>query len=189
MTYQRNIDYRSALSIWEDTVAKRPNNDRARKNLGMVLITCGRPEEAVFHLRKALKTQPDNAETHSMLATALVACNQHEEAQVHFRRSLELDPDNAEVHNDFAAELAKTGHVDEAIAHFREVLRLRPGLAGIHYNLGMIMLSAQAIRRRHRLFSPGSRTRSQPAQRPKTARRRPSCKTTSALAPPHSDKP
>ena len=140
VTYQRNIDFRTDLSIWADTVAKRPNNDRARKNLSLRLTSSGQLDDAILQLRKALELNPDNPDTHEVLASALARCNQHEEAYVEYRKSLALNPDNFETHNNFAAELANTGHVDEAIAHFREVLRLRPGVAGIHYNLGMIML-------------------------------------------------
>jgi hypothetical protein len=37
LTVQRNKDYRSELAIWNDTVAKRPENARARSNLGTLL--------------------------------------------------------------------------------------------------------------------------------------------------------
>ena len=45
-TAQRNFDYRSALALWSDTVAKRPDNPRAHVNLGSTLATAGQVDAA-----------------------------------------------------------------------------------------------------------------------------------------------
>ena len=42
LTFQRNKDYRSGLSIWQDTAAKAPHNARAQCNLGVALMARGR---------------------------------------------------------------------------------------------------------------------------------------------------
>lgn len=47
MTWDRNRDYRTAVGIWTDTVAKRPVNFRAHNNLGVALTRKGRYAEAV----------------------------------------------------------------------------------------------------------------------------------------------
>ncbi len=47
-TFRRNLDYRSDVSIWEDTVAKAPNNDRAYDGLGHALANYGWPDKAIF---------------------------------------------------------------------------------------------------------------------------------------------
>jgi hypothetical protein len=39
LTTQRNKDYRSEQAIWSDTVAKRPKNERAHSNLGVILAS------------------------------------------------------------------------------------------------------------------------------------------------------
>src|SRR5581483_9641868 len=45
-TVARNADYRDALSIWSDTVAKKPANARAHDHLGNAFAEGGRPDEA-----------------------------------------------------------------------------------------------------------------------------------------------
>ena len=47
LSWKRNQDYGSDLSIWNDTVAKRPENARAHNNLGEVLTRVGRETEAL----------------------------------------------------------------------------------------------------------------------------------------------
>jgi tetratricopeptide (TPR) repeat protein len=46
-TFERNKDYRSSLAIWQDTLAKRPDNPRAHCNLGFALAGMGRWQEAI----------------------------------------------------------------------------------------------------------------------------------------------
>ena len=39
LTARRNEDYRSEISLWSDTVAKRPRNPLAQRLLTVVLVT------------------------------------------------------------------------------------------------------------------------------------------------------
>lgn len=72
VTWQRNETYRSSERIWSDTVAQRPNNQRARLNLGNVLMTePGRLYDAIVQYEEAVRLKPDSAEAHFLLANAL----------------------------------------------------------------------------------------------------------------------
>lgn len=72
VTWQRNGTYRTSESIWADTVAQRPNNQRARLNLGNVLMTePGHLYEAIVQFEEAVRLKPDSAEAHFLLANAL----------------------------------------------------------------------------------------------------------------------
>ena len=54
----RNADYRNAVAIWSDTVAKHEGNPRAHNNLGFALIQAGRVPEAIVHLEQAVQLNP-----------------------------------------------------------------------------------------------------------------------------------
>src|SRR5207253_752795 len=45
LTFQRNTVYYSAADLWQDTVAKRPNNLRARMNLAGALFQAGKYDQ------------------------------------------------------------------------------------------------------------------------------------------------
>ena len=49
-TFERNALYRDPISIWQDTVNKRPGNARALNNLGCAYISAGRSDRAVLCL-------------------------------------------------------------------------------------------------------------------------------------------
>jgi hypothetical protein len=71
LTFQRNADYRSALSIWEDTVAKAPDNERVRSNLGNALAAGGELEKAIAQYRQSLRIKHGYDQGHFNLGVAL----------------------------------------------------------------------------------------------------------------------
>ncbi len=149
LTFQRNVDYQSELSIWEDTVVKSPNNARVHNNLGKALATRGQIDEAMAHYRTALEINPDYPDAHSNLGAALARRGQTAEAMAHYRKALEINPDYAEAHNNLGVALNDRGQVDEAIAHYRKALEVKPDYAEVHNNLGFALrnkgVDAEAI--------------------------------------------
>jgi Tfp pilus assembly protein PilF len=111
-------------------------------------------DEAVEHLKKALRIRPEDAQTHYNLGVALVEQGWVEAAIEHFDKALEIDPElvdarknlvfvldqavqgyrralqstpqNAEMHNNLGVLLLRKGEIDEAIRHFAEAVRIDP---------------------------------------------------------------
>ena len=67
LTFQRNRDYQSGISIWADTVAKRPENARAHYNLGRHLVDAGELAPAQEHFVITVQQEPDYADAHVAL--------------------------------------------------------------------------------------------------------------------------
>ena len=139
VSVRRNEDYRSALTIYQDTVAKRPGNLRAYYSLGNALAGCGRVDEAIVHYRKALEFEPDFAQAHNNLGLALARRGKIDEAIVQFQAALEIEPDYAQAHNNLGRALAGCGKVDEAITHYQKALEFQPEYAKAHNNLGLVL--------------------------------------------------
>lgn len=138
-TWQRNLVYRSELSAWADTVAKRPDSSRANNFYGMALSY--RPEhlaEAIARYEQALRINPNLPEAHNNLANALLRLpDRWPEAVAHYEEALRLKPDYAEVHSNLANLLADLpGRLPDAIAHHEQALRLMPDSPVVHNNLG-----------------------------------------------------
>ncbi len=65
VTARRNEVYRTQRSVWQDTVAKNPDNFNARNNLGNFLLTDGKVADALVQYEAALRLKPDFPEGHN----------------------------------------------------------------------------------------------------------------------------
>jgi protein O-mannosyl-transferase len=145
LTYQRNSVYRNTVSIWEDVVAKMPDNARAHNNLGKALSMCERHVETVDHFRKALEIDPGFAEAHNNLGLALAHRNQFDETLVHYRKAIAIRPTYANAYNNLGKALADCGRFAEAVVPYEQVLKIKPDSADAHLNLGIALVGAGRI--------------------------------------------
>lgn len=141
-TFARNADFASAISIWTDTVAKRPGNARAHHNLALAELARGRPAEAERHLQAALRLAPQSPESLYNLGVVLTRLGRMEEAVARYRESLALDPAQAAAHNNLGNLLFAAGRTGEAGRHYAEALRLQPEFAGARNSYGNWLLAA-----------------------------------------------
>jgi tetratricopeptide (TPR) repeat protein len=129
LTQARNEVYRSELSLWADTIAKRPENGRAYHNLGLAEFARGNLDEAARLVREAIARQPNVAEPNYSLGLILARQGKTEEAIASYQIALRLDPEHAAAHNNLGNVLLTARRGAEAGAHFAEAVRLQPGLA------------------------------------------------------------
>ncbi|HTS18874.1 MAG TPA: tetratricopeptide repeat protein [Verrucomicrobiae bacterium] len=146
VTIQRNRDYKSVLSIWQDTVEKCPNNARALYNLGVVLIQQGRLEDGLQQYERALKIKPDYAEVHYNMGAALAQAGRVAEAIQHYRQALRIRPDFADARSNLGIALAGLGRLQEAIDEYEQALRTDPDHAEAHYNLALALMQKGEVR-------------------------------------------
>lgn len=119
MTWTRNQTYRSALTLWQDTVAKCPDNPRARNNLGLALLVAGQMDEAATQLRRAIELQPNHAFAHCNLGTILLTQGRFAEAAIHFNAALAADPGYVSARVNLGQALTGLGRPDEAAQQYQ----------------------------------------------------------------------
>jgi tetratricopeptide (TPR) repeat protein len=140
LTARRNEDYRSELTIWNDTVAKRPNNERAHNNLGVAWTHLpGRLDDAIAEFKAALRLKPDSVEAHNYLGLLWSHLPARlDDAIAQYQEALRLQPDFVAAHNNLGLAWAQMpGRLNDAIAQFEAALRLQPDYAEAHNNLGL----------------------------------------------------
>jgi tetratricopeptide (TPR) repeat protein len=142
LTFRRNVDYRSGISIWEDTVAKNPLNHRVHYNLGVKLMAASRINEAIAEFGRTIDIQPDAFEAHVNWAEALLLQGKNVEAVEQCRAALRINPKCAEAYNDRGVALFHQGNGGAAIEDFRTALQIQPDYAEAEGNWG-ITLAAQ----------------------------------------------
>ncbi len=141
LTMRRNEDYRTALGLWRDTVAKASANARAHNNLGSALEDAGRAQEAESEYIRALDLMPGYALAHYNLAGMLVHRNRLDEAGTHYRESLRLEPGSADTHNNLGNVYVLQTRWAEAEGEFAAALRINPDDAAAHCNLGNVLVT------------------------------------------------
>ena len=84
----------------------------------------GAAEEAVSHLRLALKAYPNDEESAHALGRAYLAIGRPDEAIDCLRHASELAPADMSILNDLSQALLQSGHVDSAVSTARRALKL-----------------------------------------------------------------
>ena len=150
MTWRRNEDYRSGLVLWGDTIQKYPSNLRAYINLGCLLLSTGRLQEATGEYEQALRIKPDYGYAHYYLGNVFLQEGKVSDAIGHYEQALRIKPDYADAHVTLGAALVRLGRPEDAIRHFEEALRIfssrssrvvESGYAAAHVNLGNALLT------------------------------------------------
>lgn len=146
MTFTRNYDYRTAVSIWADNVAKRPGNSRAQENLGKALVSAGRQTESIAPLREAIRLYPmdqpkhELAELYSILGAALSQAGNFQEAISMHRKAIELLPDDGLMHYHLGNAYLRTSDLGKAVESFKRAVTLIPDFPPAYGNLGLVLM-------------------------------------------------
>jgi arylsulfatase A-like enzyme/Tfp pilus assembly protein PilF len=133
----------AALSEFLAVLRQRPDFITARTSAATVLVSLGRPADAVALLRAAPGAQATSPEILAKLGTALRAAGDVRSAAVAFDRSRAAGNQNPELLNDLGVAYGQLGRPDEARGLFRELLQRDPNAAGVWNNLGVLELTTR----------------------------------------------
>lgn len=134
LTWRQSRQYSDAETLYRATLDRNPSCWLAHNNLGYLKIKVD-SEEAVAHLKEALRLKPDYAVAHCNLCSALQTMGRYEDAKNECMEALRITPNLAEAHNNLGNTLQLLGRDNEAISSFKEALRIMPDFAVVHYNL------------------------------------------------------
>lgn len=125
--------YELALKYYNDNEGR----SKANNNLGSLLMTEGRYDEAIAHFRQALEQDEHYDSPHYNWALVLV--HQAEatkdraaqrplvaEALEHFEMALQINPRYVKAHYQYGALLVRLGRIEPGVSHLREAIALAP---------------------------------------------------------------
>ncbi|MBL9189536.1 MAG: tetratricopeptide repeat protein [Opitutaceae bacterium] len=150
-TIQRTRDYRDAVTIWSDTVAKRPTNPRAHHNLALAHQARGDTVAAHQRFARVIELRPDYAPARYNWGVALLARGLRADAAIQLDAaarlspSLRLEPRFAETQFELGRLAEREG--DWAAAEFRygEAVRLAPANAAARAKLGLLLARSERL--------------------------------------------
>jgi len=139
VTVRRNEDYATAIRIYEDTVAKRPDNYRAMALLADYYQRAGRLEDARQWLENALKVEPAIPEVLGNLGTVWERLGEPGRAVTYAQAALALRPHDAKTMNNLGNALILSGHVPEGMAQLEAALQVAPGFRQPRFGLATVL--------------------------------------------------
>ena len=115
---------------------KYPGDFVANANLGALMLSANRMDEAVRHLQDAIAARPEDAAARNSLGTALLSSGRIPEAIVAFSEAVRLSADYLPAHYNLGNALLAAGRPADAIARFEYVLGRTPQDAAALSDLG-----------------------------------------------------
>jgi hypothetical protein len=92
LTLVRNHDYRSAVALWGDSVAKAPWNPRGRYNFGVHLQLDGQIEAAIEQYQRCVELDPNYTDGHLQLGRIALSQGRTDDAARHYQALLDTPP-------------------------------------------------------------------------------------------------
>lgn len=132
----------TAEGLYREILLTRPESpiaERIHFNLGLILRSRGRVEEAADAYRQALAIEPRFPEALTNLAETLQATGRADQAIEVLRRAVELAPTLPVPVCGLAHALRDQGHLEEAITLYRRAIALEPGNTGARDGLGVAL--------------------------------------------------
>lgn len=142
LTFARNGDYASAVSLWRKTVQQRPENLRARNNLAASLLEAHETEAGLAELAAALKLKPDHPDLLRNLAQAELDAGQTAQALAHITQAQQIDPTSAAGWQLLGSARLQLGEAGPAAEAYGEARRRRPDSPAAAYGLAVALFQA-----------------------------------------------
>jgi tetratricopeptide (TPR) repeat protein len=139
LTAERNAVYRSERALWDDVLAKRPNNARAHNNLGQLLYRQDRIAEAIDHYELSVRLDPTVAQAHYNLGLALMKSGRLAEAEASFNEAIRILPYFFNAHLNLALVLTHVGRTVEALPHFAAAIQFDSNPGEAHFQFGVAL--------------------------------------------------
>jgi tetratricopeptide (TPR) repeat protein len=128
-----------ALPLLEKSVAIDPRNPASQCDLGFLLTSAGRHQQAEVHLREALRLKSGFPEAQLNLGNLLRVTGRRAEAERAYAQAIGLRPKFAEALTNRAIVLLDLGRASEAEAMIRRALEQRPDAPELHNLHGRIL--------------------------------------------------
>jgi tetratricopeptide (TPR) repeat protein len=132
-------DYDDEIYLWQGILKIQPNDYAAHANVGRLLLTSGRVQEAIGELRLSLSLQPNNYLALNSLGVALDHLGQYDEAIEVQNQALRLNPNHVDSLQNLANSLREKGLLAEAKVQLDKAEKLRPGNAEVQNNMGVLL--------------------------------------------------
>lgn len=138
-------------AVMRRRLEKYPDDFLAHYNLGALMQSEDRLDDAIALYKTAAQEDPHSATAFNSLGTALMQQDRLPEAITQLRRALQVDPEYSNAHYNLGRALAANGNLPQSVGEFEAVLEKQPNDAAANADLGTVefRLRAYASSLRH----------------------------------------
>lgn len=115
-----------AVARLQQTLAADPNDAESHYQLGQVLVTLDRSNDAILHYERAVAIDPSRGDYHFQLGKARHRRGQDERAVKAYRTSIDLDPFNPAPHLSLGVSYERLRRWNDAVGAYQRYLELAP---------------------------------------------------------------
>jgi tetratricopeptide (TPR) repeat protein len=149
--YFQSKEYRNARACLNQVLEKKPDHFEATFLMALIHQKKGNLREAQARLETAIGLKKDSSAAHASLGSLLAAVGNRQQALKHLSTALKLKP-SAPVHFLIGAICYGQGQYKRAIQHLRKATRLDPQFGEAHYQLGLLCLEMNWLRKAQECF-------------------------------------
>ncbi|XP_054714335.1 protein O-mannosyl-transferase TMTC3-like [Uloborus diversus] len=154
-TISRNNDWKTEYSLYSSALSVNQQNGKLQNNMGQVLESLNRHEEALQHYEKAIAIEPDDVRSYLNVGRVLTNLRRYNEAEKIYRtakslfpgseRSYEekthVTPSHLQLFLNLAFLISQNdSRLEEADALYLEALKLRSDFTNAYLNRGDVLL-------------------------------------------------
>jgi tetratricopeptide (TPR) repeat protein len=141
LSWQQCRIWRTTSTLWAYAAAAAPESSVARNSHGYMLLVQGRYDEALSHLREAVRLQPANLTAHENIWILLRRRGDGPEARIAgYRESLRILPEYTDAEYQLGKALVEQEQYAEAVGHLRTVLARKSGHVNAHLALAIALM-------------------------------------------------
>jgi tetratricopeptide (TPR) repeat protein len=122
-TYNRNLVWKTEISLWEDAVKKSPYKARAHYTLGVYYFRAKRYEEAFREYNIALKLKPIYPEAYYRLGEYYFSLRDVEKSIANYKKALQINPEFFEAYLNLGSVYVAARQYKNARECFNNALR------------------------------------------------------------------
>jgi len=129
-----------------------PDDPKTLSNLGLLLKSIGRVDEAEQYYKRALLADPESPHAQNNLGMLLLERGDLTGASRRLERAVKLDPGSPECRLNLGMAAEGQGRNSEAESHYMQAIRLDPNYAKAYNNLGVLYANREIVDRAIPLF-------------------------------------
>jgi Flp pilus assembly protein TadD len=131
-------EFERALTNCEKALSVKPDDPKALKITGAILLELGRANEAIEPLQKAANLEPTSAEIHNELGKCFYQIGQVDSAKAEFQLAINLDEQNVQAYSNLGVLFWENKDVDAAINNLKKAIEINPDDIDAVANLALI---------------------------------------------------